>query len=341
MRILHAISSDRFAGVEQFVRRLAIAQAGDGHEVAVLGGAASQMSAPLDLAGVHYRPATSVPELARLIRRSGSRADVVNTHMTAADLAAVVGTALMRDRPALVATRHFAQRRGSLGPEFPYRMLERRLDGEISISRAVAEAIGVESTIVHPGIAPRDRNDPAARRRTILVAQRLQREKHTMLALDAFEASGLAQEGWRLQIAGAGPEQGALEAGAVARELADAVDFLGFRSDLPELMGSAGMLLATAPFEHFGLTVLEAMAAGLPIVASDAAGHAEMLAGLDARALFPPEDAAEAGRGLRSLALDPDGRARLGDAERERQQREFSLRAQVDGTDAVYRSSRD
>ena len=47
LRILHAISSNRFAGVEQFVRRLAIRQAHDGHTVAVLGGASEQMRAPL------------------------------------------------------------------------------------------------------------------------------------------------------------------------------------------------------------------------------------------------------------------------------------------------------
>jgi len=57
--------------------------------------------------------------------------------------------------------------------------------------------------------------------------------------------------------------------------------------------------------------------------------------------LFPPGDTAVAARDLRSLALDAEARAKLGDAERERQQRDFSLRAQADGTEAVYRRTCD
>ena len=104
------------------------------------------------------------------------------------------------------------------------------------------------------------------------------------------------------------------------------------------VMDRAGLLIAPCPVEGLGLTLLEAMAGGLPVVAARAAGHLDPLAGLDPRAGFAPDDVDEAARNLRSLAADDHGRTALALAARGRQQRDFSLRAQVDGTDAVYRS---
>jgi glycosyltransferase involved in cell wall biosynthesis len=218
-----------------------------------------------------------------------------------------------------------------------YRVAERRIDAEISISRAVADRIGVPSTMIHPGVEPGVLGDPAARRRTVLVAQRLQPEKHTEVAVRAFVASRIWQQDWSLEIAGTGQDHASLVSLARELEVAEHVRFLGFRSDLPSLMAHAGILFASSPFEHFGLTVLESMAAGLPVVAAAAGGHVEMLRGLDDRALFPPHDFEAAAARLRSLSEDVQGRAALGRAEHSRQIQEFSLRRQADATEAVYR----
>lgn len=335
--IVHAISSDRFAGVEQFVRRLAIRQAEDGHRVHVIGGAAAHMESPLRAAGVEYEPARTLRAVFHAVRPTLAASDVINTHMTDADLAVVAARISSRGDPAIVSTRHFAQRRGSIGPRLPYRFAERRIDADISISSAVAAAVEVPSTVVYPGVEPVTESDPSPRRRTILIAQRLQPEKHTALGLHAFAASGLASLGWVLQIAGSGSDEPSLRTLADQLEISHAVRFLGFRTDLARLMTEAGILLATSPFEHFGLTVLESMSAALPVVAADAAGHAEMLGGLDERALFAPDDVTAAARSLRALADDDEGRTRLGSLERDRQSSTFTLRGQADGTLAVYR----
>lgn len=334
MRILHVTVSDRFAGVEQFIRRLAAVQAADGHEVFVAGGDARRMAPPLREAGVSFTPATSVGEALTAIRSSD--VDVVNSHMTAADTAAASAGLVTRRGPALVSTRHFALRRGSRGPSIAYRAVERMLDAEISISRAVAESIRVPSTIVHPGVDPVEASE-SERERTVLMAQRLQPEKDTAVGVRAFAASGLAAADWRLEIAGTGPQERWLRTLADDLGLGDAVVFRGFRDDLPDLMRSAGMLLATSPFEHFGLTVLEAMASGLPVVASDAGGHSEMLRPLAGAALYAPGDAADAAALLAALSADAPRRARLGEAQRRRQLESFTLRAQADATEGVYR----
>lgn len=338
LRIVHAVRSNSFAGVEQFVRRLALAQRAHGHEVTVIGGAAAQMADELHAGGVGYEPGVRTIDVARAVRRRAHGTDVVNTHMTAADGAAAVALLGLRHRPALVSTRHFAQRRGSRGPAFVYRAIEARIDAEVAVSRTVAEAIGRPSTVVYTGVA----DVPATigpRTRTVLAAQRLQPEKRTHIAVQAFAASGLAGDGWGLQIAGDGAERLALGALAASLGVDASVSLLGFRGDVPELMARAGLLIAPCPVEGLGLTVLEAMACGLPVIAADAAGHRELLDGLDPGARFAPGDVAGAASALRRFAGDPDARAALGSAGHARQRAVFSVAAQVAGTDAVYRAA--
>jgi glycosyltransferase involved in cell wall biosynthesis len=353
MRILHAIRSDGFAGVERFVLRLAVAQAGAGHTVQVIGGDPERMRPALDSAHVaHTATPDRTRDVARAVRRLARDADIVNSHMTAADLGAAFALALLRNAPPLVSTRHFAAPRGRLGPMPIDAFLGRRIRAEIAISRAVAAATGRPSTVVHsgvpdvpdgPGTSSTANAETAAgelrpnRERTVLMAQRLESEKRTDLGIRAFAASALGEHGWRLQIAGEGAERAALE--SLADELDVEAEFLGFRDDLAERFRTAGLLLAPCTVEGLGLTVIEAMAAGLPVVAADAGGHTESLEGLDPRALYAPDDPHAAARNLRSLAADDDGRAALGAAGRRRQRAEFTLTAQVAGTDAVYRAA--
>ncbi|GAA1058089.1 hypothetical protein GCM10017608_04920 [Agromyces luteolus] len=341
LRILHAIRSDGFSGVEQFVLRLARTQAADGHAVHVIGGDPPRMRPGLDDSGIGHTAAARTIEVLRAVRGLADEVDVVNTHMTAADVAAVAALATRgrARRPAVVATCHFARPRGRVGAVPIEALVRGRIDAQLAISSAVASAVEGPSTVVHTGIDPRPAGDPGARERTVLMAQRLQPEKRTDVGVRAFAASGLADEGWTLDVAGIGPDREPLEALVAELGIAASVRFSGYRTDLPELLTRAGILLAPCPVEGLGLTLLEAMASGLPPVAADAAGHVELLDGLDERARFAAGDADAAGERLRSLAADPAGRAALGAAARERQQSEFSLRAQADGTEAVYRKA--
>ena len=205
----------------------------------------------------------------------------------------------------------------------------------------MADAVDGASTVVHSGIENRPLRDGILRERVVLMAQRLQPEKRSGVGIRAFAASGLADDGWTLEVAGAGPERAALEALADELGVDGAVAVPGVpRRPAGRSWIAAGLLIAPCPVEGLGLTLLEAMAGGLPVVAAGAAGHLDVLAGLDPRAMFPPGDVDAAARNLRSLAEDEAGRTAFALAARKRQQREFSLRAQAAATEAVYRSVR-
>jgi len=343
MRVLHVIHSDGFSGVERHVAMLAAAQHDAGHRVVVVGGDPASMVSATDRPGVTIRPGATWRETWRGVQRYASGSDVVNLHMTASELVVCLAPAA-RGVP-LVTTRHFAQRRGvgRFGgiAQLAVPVVARPLAAQIAVSRYVADNIDGPSQVVHAGVLGREAPDPDTRERVVLLAQRLEPEKRSDVALRAFSASGLGASGWRLDVAGTGSERRHLERLATSLALTPAeVRFLGQRSDIPERMATAGLLISPRPDEAYGLSVLEAMACGLPVVATRAGGHLETLGLLDAPALFPPGDVEAAAAELRRLADDPEERRRLAVAQRDLQRSRFTLEAQQRATDEVYRGVR-
>lgn len=335
MRVLHAVRSDGFSGVERFICQLARAQTEAGDQVTVIGGDPAQMRATLDGTAIPHIPARTTLEVARAIRRMRRDIDVLNSHMTAADLGTTLALWGRRSRPAVVSTRHFARPRGTVGPLSYDRVVHAVVDDEISISHAVAAAIGVPSTVVHTGLPTRP-SSTARREQVVLVAQRLQPEKSTDVAVAAFAQSGIAADGWSLRIAGIGPEREALVRQCESLGIAESAEFLGFRDDVLDLMDASGILLAPCPVEGLGLTVLEAMRSGLPIVAAAGGGHVELLDGFE-QSLFPAGDVGDAAAALRRFADQRALRQSTGALLRARQEERFSLDVQASMTRVSYR----
>ena len=337
LRIVHVVCTDAFAGVERHVAALAAEQARAGHDVEVIGGHPAIVGTVVDGHPVRHRNGGTVVQALAALQRT-AQPSVINAHMTSAELAALGSPAMWR--VPVVSTRHFARPRGSRRLSRPVvRAASHRIAAQISVSQYVADHIDGSSTVIHPGVPTRADVAPLhTREPVVLMAQRLEPEKGTHLGIEAFAASTLPSLGWRLRIAGDGHLRQDLVELAAERGAGDVVEFLGQRRDVEALMDSASVLLAPGAEEGFGLTVLEAMAAGLPVVAAAGGGHLETVGRLPGAALFPPGDIATAARLLDRLAADERHRRTYGSALQELQRKHFTVPTQATATEAVYRS---
>jgi glycosyltransferase involved in cell wall biosynthesis len=112
---------------------------------------------------------------------------------------------------------------------------------------------------------------------------------------------------------------------------------LGFRDDVADLRALFDVFVLPSEIEGFSLALLEAMACGLPCIATDAGGNREALAN-GTGLLVAPGDPAALAKALASLLDDPDAARRMGSAARERARREFDVRETIARTEALYES---
>jgi glycosyltransferase involved in cell wall biosynthesis len=280
---------------------------------------------------VRWKPGSTTLEAATELARVG-QVDVVHAHMTAAEVAAVVTKPIHRAR--LVCTLHFASPRGS---RFPRRLLSPvggLMDEQIAISQFVSTQ--VRSTRVLLNAVEVSEAGAPPRERTVLVMQRLEAEKHTEIAIHAWASSDLRENGWRLAIAGRGSKLDELRLLTSELDVAESVDWLGFLDDPAGLLTRVGVLLAPAPEEPFGFTVVEAMARATPVIAADGGAHRETL-GNDAW-LFSPSDAAACARlldGIVNRDLTAYGRSL-----RTRQHELFDIESHVNQLVEIYRGAK-
>jgi glycosyltransferase involved in cell wall biosynthesis len=332
VRIAHLVCTDAFAGVEQYVAYVSVEQASEGHEVAVFGGSGVEMRAVVGDRGVRWEPASSVWAAQRALVRVD--ADLLHVHMTAAEFAAVSTKPI--HRLPIVSTLHFAHPRGNgRRRAVLYRQMRRHLDAQIAISAFVARGSGEECEVILNGV-PWDVVE-RPREKVVFVAQRLEAEKDTSLAIRAWAMSGLGSRGWRLEIAGHGSQREQLLSLARDMGVAESVSLLGFAPDAKERMASCSIFLATAVAESFGLSVVEAMAAGTPVVLSDSGAHLETAGAVSDDGLFTPGSAGACAQRLTRLVDDEELRVRYGQELRRRWETDFQISEHCRRLEGVYR----
>lgn len=156
-------------------------------------------------------------------------------------------------------------------------------------------------------------SDPApAQARTVLAVGRLVDAKGFDILLTAWASVVRQAPGWRLEIVGEGPQRPALEAMAARPGVAGTVSIPGARTDIESSYRHAGVFCLSSRYEGFGLVLLEAMAFGLPVVASacEAGPKALLVDGVNA-VTVPPEDPAALAQALLRVIGDAALRARL------------------------------
>jgi glycosyltransferase involved in cell wall biosynthesis len=142
--------------------------------------------------------------------------------------------------------------------------------------------------------------------------------------------------GVRFVIAGEGPEAERLREKAAALGLAERVRFAGHVTEMCEIYAAAAVLLLTSRYEGTPLTVLEAMAMRVPVVASRLDGIAEVIADGEDGFLLERQDVNGFADRVATLLHDPSLRMRMADAARRKVEASFSARAMAAQVEAIY-----
>lgn len=220
-----------------------------------------------------------------------------------------------RDTPPVVFMAHDMLPGPLVGAQV--RAAARRAALVVVPSRAVAFDLGprVPAVVVPPGV-DLDRFDPTAQPAeppVVLVLGAIVGWKQPQLALEVLAIVRRQRPNVRLRIVGAPIDAAGerllaeLRERAMRPDLAGAVEFPGAVADAAGELARASCLLHCAPREPFGMVVVEALAAGRPVVAPAAAGPQEILD--ESGLLYPPGDAAAAARAVLRALGEPDLRA--------------------------------
>ncbi|TCO74320.1 TIGR03088 family PEP-CTERM/XrtA system glycosyltransferase [Chromatocurvus halotolerans] len=140
----------------------------------------------------------------------------------------------------------------------------------------------------------------------------------------------------RCIVVGDGPERAALEAEAFSRGVAEQIEFTGDRGDIPDQLARMDVFLLPSLNEGISNTVLEAMASGLPVIATDIGGNPELVQPGVSGTLVPVGDAEALGEAILELLDHPARRQQYGAAAKDRIQREFDWSTTVRAYLGVY-----
>ncbi len=354
MRILQVIDTLQLGGAEVLLRDLALRwqKSNLDVDIAILYSSGSPLEQELSQAGVRVIPTgggeiyalSQVRALARLLPGY----DLIQVHLFPAQLWVAMAAKLARTRAPLVTTEHNTLNRRRWKRR--YRALDRWMFLQyrkvICISEGAANALrdwvpetaGSLQVIPNGVDAERFRNAAAACKRDIIgcdapvvlkVACFEPQKDHACL-LHAMAAVPEAH----LVLVGEGPLRPAMQDLARSLQLSDRVHFLGRRVDVPQLLRMSDVYVQSSRFEGFGLAAVEAMAAGVPVVASNVPGLAAVVAG--AGALFPMGNEKRLAAEINSLLNSPERRAQLA-AAGSRRVAEYTLERTASEYAAVYR----
>ncbi len=190
--------------------------------------------------------------------------------------------------------------------------------------------------VIHNGIADVSfRAAPAVGRQVniVMVARFAAQKAHNCLLRALQDLQG----NFDLWLIGDGPDIEQARANSVRLGVSDRVVFMGARNDVPELLAKAHIFVLASNYEGLPISILEAMRAGLPVVASDVGGVGESVCDGENGFLVPRGDVLTLRERLQRLISNETLRAKMGAASRRRYVEEFTSEQMVSKTLAVYK----
>ena len=357
LRVVHIVSSLKVGGMEHFVVRLASRQQAAGLCASVLalqGGPLGEEAASLGIETVILGGRSRVLRVFKAIsalRRLNP--DIVHGHNATSLQYALLAKRFTRAK--VVITCHG---RGKADHREPAPDLWARVDRVVCVSEAVAReapsAVPKERLcVIRNGVdtaAPTQ--GPEAVRRALglgtefiaVIVARIDALKGHETLLRAWADILRAHPSAVLLVVGDGHERQAMEKLAADLGIAPAgegtggVRFLGFRSDVADLLAAVDLFVLPSLSEGLPLSILEAMTHGLPIVATDVGGIPELITDGVEGLLVTPKDAPGLARAIGRMAASGELRSMLGNKGRQRAKSDFSFEEMLRRYDAVYRA---
>jgi glycosyltransferase involved in cell wall biosynthesis len=212
-----------------------------------------------------------------------------------------------------------------------------------SAARRMLEAEGLATTSIAvipngvdaPAVARAGAGEDRGRRSVITVAN-LRTEKNHETLIEAAALLAPAFPDLEFSIVGDGPRRAALERLVRDQGLQQRVRFLGHREDVPALLAAADAFVLPSLSEAFPNSAIEAMAAGLPVVASATGGLLDLIEHGRTGLLFDPGDAGALANTLQGVLADSAGAIRIGSAARDHVTARYSFDRMVRAFEDLY-----
>jgi glycosyltransferase involved in cell wall biosynthesis len=362
VRIAYLITrADPIGGAQIHVRDLALAARDHGHDPAIITSGRGPLIDGFRQAGVPVfvlRHLTAPIRPWRDVRALGEvrsaltevKPDLIAAHSSKAGILGRMAGRFLRI-PVVFTVHGWAFTPGVPAPRAAvYRRLERmvgplasRLITVSEFDRRLALDAGIalpdRIVTVHNGMPdiPADlRADPPRTPPRIVMVARFEPQKDHATLIRAL--GGLKAQPWELDLIGGGPGMPAMQALAADLGIADRIRFLGQRMDVQRLLAEAQLAVLTTNWEGLPLSILEAMRAGLPMVATEVGGIAETVHEGETGFLVRRGSVDQVRDRIGRLLADPALRGGFGAAGRSLYQRQFTLEHCVTRTLAVYQA---
>ena len=361
IRVLHVITDFRVGGAEQVAANLLRTSDPEQFDVAAItlrGPFGSALERTLAEGGIPvwymgkdkgFDPLV-LARVARTMERL--RPHVVHTHLHA--LRYAFPYMLFRRVPAMVHTVHnLAEWEIEWYGRWVHRLAFRRGVLPVAIASEVADSIrrvyGIDDVPLIPNGVPvdafrgpsidrqgwRNREGFAPTDVLFVCVAGLRPQKNHALLVEAFHRGPASDPRAHLLFAGSRDLKSELERRIGASGLQERVHLLGHRSDVPETLNAADVFVLGSDYEGNPLAVLEAMAAGKPVVSTAVGGVPELVEG-GCGLLVPPRDARALSEAMKYMLESPEARKSMGEASARRAVERFDLRVMTEAYEDLY-----
>ena len=325
MRILQVSSADTWGGGETHVLELVESLRKHGHDAVLAGRADGPLKPEIALPFMNSADFITAVRLRSHLKKWGF--DIVHAHV-ARDYTIVAAAAWGIPQPKIVFTRHLLR---PVRGHFFYRRVDAWIATTSQILKTVAPLAPKIATVIPNWVDAEKFSYRPHRPITIgLLGQISPHKGHD----DAIEAMRQLQGDFRLLVAGKGEASYESELKKQSANLP--VEFSGFVS-LPEFFQKTDILIVPSWEEPFGIVLLEAMATGIPVVATGRGGPLDIISSPLEGVLVPPRDPRALANAIRSLAADEERRVAIIRNARQRVAKDFDIRMVVPRIEDFYR----